>query len=232
MADSPGLLISFDGVDSSGKATQAKELAERLRFLGKRVSSLQSPDYTSPSGQKLKKLLQQPEVWQKFSWQEKMEFFAANRHQHQKEVVEALKAGEIVVYDRYVASSIAFVTVEALQKDPHASRDDIQRTVAKKEYQDYAMPREHVSVFLDLPVNVTTELLEKRKEKLADKDEYTDHQHVQQALYNEYDLLCQADPQRFMRISCLSGTEVLPIADVAELVWQDLIIRFPNLVHE
>ena len=224
-----GLLIAFDGIDSSGKATHTQELVRRLRYNGHTVHFFQSPDYITKTGKRIKELLQHPEEWQKISWLDRMKLFADNRAEHRAEVVKALSRGEHVVYDRYVSSSITFFTVEALVANKRSSRKKVQQQVAEYEYGQNNMPKENVSIFLDVPVEVSRALLEKRKQKRGDAAEYTDQLLVQQKLYNEYDLLCSTYPEQFLRTHCVSGSELLAIPDVAELVWQGLLNRFPQL---
>ena len=228
-----GLLISFDGVDSSGKETQAKALVDRLRYQGYTVRQFVTPDYSTPSGRDLKLRLQGKKGdWASTSWEEKMRYFANNRAEHKEEVLDALDTGEMVVYDRYVPSSLAFVAIEALlAQEVSIWREDVYNAVRDYEYGQHKMPREDVSIFLDVPPKVSAELLEKRKEKLQDEDEYTDHLHVQERLYNEYLELLKAMPERFLRIPCLDGNELLPITATQELVWEGLTARFPELAQ-
>ncbi|MBI4022403.1 MAG: hypothetical protein HY372_03515 [Candidatus Andersenbacteria bacterium] len=223
-----GLLISFDGIDSSGKATQAYHLAQRLSAAGLDVSQLQSPDYSTATGQQLKQLLQSSSP--AMSWTEKMQLFAANRAEHRASVKTALRQGGIVIYDRYVASSVAFITVEATTpQDVASQRAHIQAHVARQEYEVNRMPHEAASVFLDVPPAVTMSLLEKRKTERADNNEYTDHRILQERLYNEYDILCRTQPERFVRIPCVSGTQLFSADEISELVWAALRQRLPRL---
>ena len=233
MTERAGTLISFDGVDSSGKETQAKLLAQRLRYQGYQVHEFTTPDYTKPSGQELKARLQgKLGIWDKTPWQQKMKLFSDNRAEHKTEVIEALARGDIVIYDRYVVSSLTFITVEALKpQEGGAKRQAIQSAVAQQEYEIMQMPHEDISIFLDVPPKVTTSLLEKRKEKLADQDEYTDHVSVQQRLYNEYDLLIKQQPERFIRVGCVLGNTLLSIEAISELVWEQLKLELPQLTR-
>lgn len=226
-----GYLLAFDGLDSSGKATQTKLLIERLRRLGWKVLVVQSPDYLTPSGQELKARLQNKlGDWTATPWQEKMKYFSLNRTEHREEVVSWLRQGNIVVYDRYVPSSMAFMAVEALNPQKAAMfRHEIYSAVEREEYRVNRMPHEDVSIFLDVPPRLASALLEKRKEITKDQNEYTDHLAVQERLYNEYDVLCTENPKRFLRIKCVEGVELLGIEDTAELVWTGLKSRFPAL---
>lgn len=228
----PGFLIAFDGVDSSGKETQVGLLADRLRAMSRTVRMFASPDYTTPSGQELKARLQNKMgVWQKTPWQEKMGFFATNRQEHRDEVNAALKAGEIVLYDRYVPSG-AFITIEALAEDNNLTREAVWRIIEEEEYEAGAMPREDVSIFLDVPPAIADKLLNKRKQDLANPDEYTDHISVQERLYEEYETLIAANPTRFIRVTCVAKGQLLSPDVIAENVWQGLLKRIPELHTE
>ncbi len=227
-----GLLIAFDGIDSSGKATQAHLLAERFRYLGKDVHEFTTPDYNTPSGQELKLWLQGKKGnWHALAWQEKAKMFAVNRAEKRERVVSALGRGEIVIYDRYIPSSLAFMTIEGTTpQNADFHRPEIHRAVEQLEYEENSMPREVVSIFLDVPVHVSIALLEKRKQYRKDADEYTDHVHVMERLYNEYDVMCTDDPKRYLRLKITTGTELLAIDDVAELVWEGLKERFGSAI--
>lgn len=226
-----GLLISFDGLDSSGKATQVARFIQRLEEQGVTVSQFETPDYTTPSGQELRARLQNKlGVWAETPWQDKMSYFAANRAEHKTEVLKALERGEVVVYDRYVPSSLTFITIEALS--PHdigRRRDDIYKVVREEEYTKHGMPPEDISIFLDVPPNVALDLLESRRWQLPEDDEYTDHLQVQERLYAEYVYLTQRDPKRYVRIECVRDGRLLSIDEVANLVWQAILQRFPTL---
>jgi dTMP kinase len=226
-----GLLISFDGLDSSGKATQSQRLVERLRFAGFTASLFRSPDYSTASGQDLKERLQNKKGdWNALPWEEKMALFAANRAEHKQEVAAALQRGEMVVYDRYVPSSLAFIAVEALNHHmTELYRPQVHGAVKKREYTLNGMPVEDVSIFLDVPAVITCGLLHKRKEDGGHDDEYTDELNVQERLYNEYDWLCASDPKHYLRIQCTEGDELLLVDDITEAVWTALLEKFPIL---
>lgn len=225
-----GILISFDGIDSSGKETQAEELARRLRNSGHIVHTFQTPDYTTKSGQELKRLLRnEGSIWEKRSWQDKMKLFAANRVEHRNEVLAALSRGELVVYDRYVPSSLAFITVEALLYDTSTKREKIQATVTRHEYTENDMPREDISVVLEVPPKIAETMLEQRKHERKESSAYTDHLAVQQKLYNEYKTLCAKNPQHYLRIKCFENGKLLGREETAGLIWRALIAKFPFL---
>lgn len=224
----PGLLISFDGLDSSGKATQSRLLYEHLISQGALARYFTSPDYATASGRELKLRLQSKMGdWDATPWQEKMKYFADNRAEHKGEVMEVLSRGGIAIYDRYVPSSMAFIVEEAAKEGMHA-RVDVQAAVAALEYETNAMPHEDVSLFFDIPPIVAMNLLEGRKHNRGDEAEYTDYIHVQEALHAEYLRMVQDKPGHIMHVQCMNGDMLRSIAEVSQIVRTQLAQRFPD----
>lgn len=227
---SSGLLISFDGLDSSGKATQTKLLHDRLHAAGHIVPVFATPDYTMPSGQELRARLQDKlGTWANISWQDKMRLFAANRAEHKDKVITSLASGAVVVYDRYVPSSLAFITVEAQAQQPQLTREEIHTAVRRLEHEVNGMPVEDCSFFLDLSPLAAASLLLGRKIKHQDDDEYTDQLAIQEKLYREYERLVADDPRHYLRITCSEAGSLLKPEIIADRVWQQFTRRFPQL---
>jgi len=226
-----GLLLSFDGTDSSGKETQAKMLEQKIVDLGHTCGRFATPDYTTESGKKLKALFQGvDESWDDLSWQEKMELLAANRTEHRPEVMEILSNGGVVIYDRYIPSSMAHMTVDALsEQEINSRRSEIMDFVQHHEYQENSMPKEDLSLFLDVPPQIAYQLLTSRKEKLGERDEATDAIELQTRIYQEYKWLTANNPDHFVRINCMVGQHLRSPDVIAKVVWYKIIAKFPGL---
>ena len=101
-----GLLITFEGVEGSGKSTQCRLLAERLARAGLDVVVTSEPDGT-PLGAAIRSLFEgdgaAPDaLTQTF-------LFMAARHQHVSQVVRpALDRGAVVLSDRYADATLAY----------------------------------------------------------------------------------------------------------------------------
>lgn len=224
---SSGLLISFDGLDSSGKATQSKALTTHLAAQDVVVQCFSSPDYTTISGKELKLRLQNKlGVWQQTSWQEKMNYFANNRAEHRDEVIGILQRGGIVIYDRYVPSSVAFIIEESGATG--TMREEIQHTVATLEYETNKMPHEDVSLFFDIPPQVAMNLLEGRKHNTGDEAEYTDYIQVQEALHAEYVRMTQEHPSHMLHVQCMDKNRLRTVDEISQIVRVVLAKQFPS----
>ncbi|NLW21245.1 MAG: dTMP kinase [Clostridiales bacterium] len=102
-----GYFISFEGNDGSGKSTQARLLAERLRQSGYEVLLTREPGGTKV-GEQIREMLLKRENTDIEHLTEAL-LYAAARAQHVREVIEpALNLGKLVISDRYVDSSIAY----------------------------------------------------------------------------------------------------------------------------
>jgi dTMP kinase len=99
------MFITFEGVDGSGKSTQARLLAEQLRAEGRDVVDIREPGGTD-LGERIRELVLQGGAVA--PWAETA-LFAAARAQLVHEVIgPALDRGADVVCDRYLDSSLAY----------------------------------------------------------------------------------------------------------------------------
>jgi dTMP kinase len=98
-----GLFVTFEGIDRSGKTTQARMLCDAL---GERALAVREPGGTAV-GEQLRALLKDPQT--DMSLRTEALLFAAARAQLVEDVIEpALADGRVVVSDRYLDSSLAY----------------------------------------------------------------------------------------------------------------------------
>ncbi len=102
----PGLLVVIEGIDGAGKTTLAGGVAARLRERGLSVLLSQEPT-DGPHGRQLRQSAAEPDG--RLSPEEELELFVADRRDHVREVIApALRAGKIVLLDRYYYSTVAY----------------------------------------------------------------------------------------------------------------------------
>jgi dTMP kinase len=144
------MLIAFEGLDQSGKETQARRLADALRADGRRVETLSFPDYSTPIGREIGAALSgardfAPDVMQLL--------YIANRYEKKPQILDWLSRDADVVCDRYAASSIAYGESQGL--DP-AWLTDTQRN----------LPHSDLTIVLDIAPETAV------SRKLAGRDLY------------------------------------------------------------
>lgn len=145
-----GLLIAFEGLDQSGKQTQAELLRDRLKQDGYKSRVVSFPDYATSIGEEIARALQGereygPDVMQLL--------YIANRYERKPDLLRWLGGGLILVSDRYTASSIAYG--EALGLDP-GWLSELQKF----------LPEASLTIFLDIAPETAA------ARKASDRDRY------------------------------------------------------------
>ncbi len=102
-----GVFITFEGPDGSGKSTQARMLAQRLRGEGRQVLESVEPGGT-PIGQQIRRILLDPANKELTPTAELLLMFAARAQNVDQWILPALAQGKIVISDRFTDSSIAY----------------------------------------------------------------------------------------------------------------------------
>jgi dTMP kinase len=145
-----GYLIAIEGLDQSGKQTQAEMLRDRLKQDGHKSRLVSFPDYGTSIGEEIARALQGereygPDVMQLL--------YVANRYERKPDLQRWLDGGLILVCDRYTASSVAYG--EAFGLDP-AWLADMQRF----------LPPPAVTILLDIAPETAA------SRKTTDRDRY------------------------------------------------------------
>ena len=106
-----GRLIAFEGLDQSGKQTQAELLREYLRAAGHKVRLLSFPDYGTSIGEEIARALQGERDYGADVMQL---LYVANRYERRQEIERWLEGGLMLICDRYLASSVAYGEAQGL----------------------------------------------------------------------------------------------------------------------
>jgi dTMP kinase len=145
-----GRLIAFEGLDQSGKQTQAERLLEAFRSAGCTAEFLTFPEYTTAIGREIGRALQGERDYQPDTLQL---LYIANRFEFRPRINAWLEAGTMVVCDRYLASSIAYGEAQGVDA---GWLTEIQRF----------LPQPSLTLFLDMTPAVSL------TRKQADRDKF------------------------------------------------------------
>ncbi|MDP2717380.1 MAG: dTMP kinase [Candidatus Micrarchaeota archaeon] len=153
-----GKLIVFEGLSAAGKNTQVKRLVESLNFGQKKAVYFAFPDYQSPTGQLIAEYLAG-----KFGPKENLAqtaalLYALDRYQDAGKIRSALSENDFVVLDRYTPANLAFQGALVPAEEKQALWDWID-AVEKN------LPTPDAIVFLDVPRDVTQQLIQNRVDK-------------------------------------------------------------------
>jgi dTMP kinase len=109
MTDRPrkGTFITFEGPDGSGKSTQMRILAERLRQRGREVVETQEPGGTG-IGVQIRSILLSSENRNLCPIAEMLLYFAARAQNFDERILPAWERGAVVLSDRFTDSTLAY----------------------------------------------------------------------------------------------------------------------------
>jgi dTMP kinase len=154
------MLIAIEGIDGSGKGTQAARLVETLRSEGRSAALLGFPRYDQTFfGARVGEFLNG-----RYGSLEAVDpflvslLFAGDRLESKPVLEQALAAHEFVVLDRYVPSNVAHQAA----KRTGAQRDTLRGWIEHVEYGLFGLPRPDRVVLLDLPAQTAATLVAKK----------------------------------------------------------------------
>ena len=155
-----GKYYAVEGIDGSGKTTQAKLLADYLKRQGKEVLLTKEPT-NGPIAQLIYKVLHKEITMPSISLQY---LFCADRAVHLEEVViPALKEGKIVVSDRSLWSAVAYgIADQDLDKD-EKERILVAYNAVLALYDGFLVPDK--TIILKIPFAISVDRTEKRHEQ-------------------------------------------------------------------
>lgn len=200
------MFITFEGIEGSGKSSQAKRLAMRLESMGYDVVVTREPGGTE-IGKRIREILLSPD-YSKMDATCELLLYLADRVQHQKEVIiPALEAGKVVICDRYFDASIAY------QAKARGLGEFADRLIRK-----FSKPIPDITILLDCPEKLGLErargrILQNNEQAQArfEAEKLDFHRRVRMA----YLELAERYPNRIKVVSSKGGE-----ASVEKKIWK------------
>ena len=207
----PGMFITFEGPDGSGKSTQIRLLAERLRQANHAVIESVEPGGT-PIGQQIRRILLDPLNQELCATTELLLMFAARAQNVEQWIIPALADGKIVLSDRFTDSTVAY---------QGAGRGLGVETVMEVDRIACHGVRPDLTVIIDIDAEAGLDRARERNrvrggaESRIDEQSIEFHRKVRQA-YRE---LAEREPER---IRWIDGNA--PANQVADRVWAQVSV--------
>lgn len=211
-----GKLWVIEGLDGSGKATQSDLLAKTMQAQGQQVRRISFPDYASDSSALVRMYLSgrfgdQPEDVNAYA---ASTFYAVDRYASFKTGWQDFYAGGgTVVSDRYTTSN----AVHQCSKLPKEQWDDYLDWLFDFEYGKIGIPTPDKVLFLDLPLEVSQQLMTGRYH--GDEQKKDIHEKNLTYLAHSHEAACYcAKKYGWRRIDCTDNGRLLSIETIAALV--------------
>jgi dTMP kinase len=165
-----GILITHEGPDGSGKATQAALLRSWLERQGVQVSFYAFPTYeeSSIAGLIRTMLHNCKEEWTALPWESRALLYIANRIEYRDRIYEDLKEGKTVLCDRYAESNFAHL---AGLTEHIKEREHIIEKLSYLEFEYLGMPRPNIIFLHTMLPRHRQELIRKREGGAGDVNE-------------------------------------------------------------
>ncbi len=156
-----GRLIVIEGLDGSGKGTQTALLTSALTEKGINVKQVSFPDYNNPSSSLVKMYLNgelgsKPDDVNAYA---ASSFYAVDRYASYKQFWQAdYEAGAVILADRYATSNAIY----QLSKLAENQRTAYLNWLEFYEYTQLQLPKPDAVIYLDVPIEISQQLLNKR----------------------------------------------------------------------
>lgn len=203
-----GLFISFEGIDGSGKSTQARLLADHLRAEGHEVVLTREPG-GSAGAEEIRKLVLEgdPDRWSPET--ELLLFTAARRDHLERVITPALDAGKVVICDRFADSTRAYQGRAG--KDMRQMVDQLHQLMIKREPD--------LTVLVDMDPATGLERALGRGTGEARFEAFG--QELQQQIRADFLAMAQEFPDRFVTVDGAQTIEKVA-ADIQAIVTRNL----------
>lgn len=212
-----GKLIVFEGTDGSGKSTQFELLAKRLEAEQIGFQRLRFPQYEEPSSALIRMYLggafgDDPEAVNAYA---ASTFYAVDRYaSYQRVWKDYYQGGGLVVSDRYTTSN----AVHQGSKVPEGERAEFFRWLYDLEYDRMGLPRPDLVVLLDMPVELSEQLMRKREQSTGTHADI--HERDEDYLKKCRDVALHAAKYYGWRtVSCAKDGAIRGVEDIHEEVY-------------
>jgi len=215
-----GKLIVLEGGDASGKATQTKLLLKKLKKQGYKTAAIAFPQYyTSFYGKLIGRYLKGEfgDVNQINPYLASL-LYACDRWSVKDKLLEWLKQGRIVVSNRYVSASEAFMAAKLKTK---SKQENFIKWLDKLEFNVNKMPKPDLTIYLDVPLEISRKLVIKKGYRKYMKgvklDIHERNKPYQKRVYVIFKRLSKRP--KWIHINCTKNNKLLSKKEISNKIW-------------
>ena len=217
-----GMIVAIEGADGVGKNTASRGLCDALNAAGRKSVVIGFPRYGETVGGVTIGRFLAGDMPVPVSPRAAAVLYALDRLEWLPQVQQALKTHDVLIFDRYIASNMAY---QAARLDAADVRPMMEWILALETGQ-FALPAPALSIYLDTPWDLARELILKKAQRSYTErafDEYEADIALQQRVRANYETIVEAGllgPWRVVRAS--EGGSMRPpahiVADMLELI--------------
>ena len=199
-----GLFISFEGLDGSGKTTQMRRLAKRLRACGHVVLETVEPGGTEIGG-KIRQVLLDAANQELSPIAELLLYFASRAQNVDERIGPALRRGEIVLADRFTDSTLVYQGCgRGLGAETVLALDRVACRGLKPD----------LTLLVDIDVETSLARARARNAAQPAGETRMDEQSLEfhRKVYEAYQALAAGEPERIRRIDGRAAIEEIELA--------------------
>ena len=213
-----GKLIVLEGTDGSGKATQARLLAQHLAREGRAFREIDFPRYGNPFAEPAKLYLDGAlgaHAGDVNAYAASVLFAVDRFASYKEDWGGAYEAGELILANRYTTSN----AVHQASKLPAGEREAYLRWLFDLEYHRMGLPAPDLVIYLDLPTDLSEQMMRRREAATgtgADIHE-RDDAYLRQCRSSAREI---AERCRWRRIDCAGDGQVRPAEEIHREAWE------------
>lgn len=213
------MIIVFEGLDGSGKETQTKLIEKRLNDIGIKTVRIGFPNYSNKYSIFVKEYLN-GNFGSNLNPYLISTFFGLDRFGvYKNEMIRYIKQGYIIVCDRYIYSNLIY---QGSLINNVEDRNKFFEWVLYFEYGICGLPKEDMTFFMDLSIDINLDIIKKR----CNKDIYE----------KDYDFMIKCyktakhlrDKYNFINIKCDDGENLFSISDINENIYNRILDKIKH----
>ena len=215
MADRAPFLLAIEGADGAGKATTAAAVVAALTASGKRARIMSFPRYRDTVGGHVLGDFLAARLPHALDPREVAVLYALDRFESRHAITDAMAACDVLVFDRYIASNVAYQCAKVGEEDAPALAD----WIVDLETRQFALPAPTLSIYLDTDLDRARTLIAQKAKRSYTDATYDEHEadiYLQRRVRARYAMLSEGDLLgRWARVATAPDGDMRTPEDIA-----------------